>query len=181
MKRLQALHIVLLLLGFTLQGWSQDKPPVEKKHHGSWFVSRLSDQDVILTISTIEWGIPDRWSFTSRYIHMFERDRDHKKWLNDLTITLSPGISGGRFGVGYQCIAGFKSMPDFGLLSEARMVLLRTWGNPLSVEADRTLIGAELRTSLSGMLNVSFGHYWPISTPAGSRKPFWGFHVGVGI
>jgi hypothetical protein len=181
MKLLQAPYIVLLLLGFTLQVWSQDKPPVEKKRHGSWLVMRPSDQDVILTISSIEWGVPDRWSFTSRYIHMFDKERDHKTWLNSLTFTISPGISGGRFGIGYQGVYSPKSMQDMAILNEARVVLLRTWGNPLAVEADKTLIGAEIRTSLSGMLNVGVGCYRPISAAAGSRNFLWGFHVGVGM
>lgn len=181
MKRLMAPYIVLLLLKFALPVQCQDKPAADNKRHGSWLVVRPSDQDVILAISSIEWGIPDRWSFTSRYIHMFDKDRDHKTWLNNLTITLSPGISGGRFGVGYQGIFSPRSMPDMGLFSEARVVLLRTWGNPLATEADQTLIGAEIRSSLSGMLNVSAGYYRPITAFSGSRNSFWGFHVGIGL
>ena len=63
---------------------------------------------------------------------------------------------------------------------EARVVLLRTWGNPLATVADRTFVGAEVRTSLTGVVNVGTGYYWPVSGDDGDRGGFWGFHVGVG-
>jgi hypothetical protein len=45
-------------------------------------------------------------------------------------------------------------MPDFGVFSEARVVLLRTWGNPLSTDTDLTFVGAEIRTAVSFLLNL---------------------------
>ena len=59
-----------------------------------------TDHDALLPITSIEWGAPDRWSFTSRYIHMFQSDRDHKRVLHSFTATVGPGQAGGRIGVG---------------------------------------------------------------------------------
>ncbi len=175
--------LVFLLLLFTPQVWSQESEQTEKqeKSQNSRLMFKLSDQDVILPITSIEWGTPDRWSVTSRYVHMFEKDRDNKTWLNNLSITLSPGISGGRFAIGYQGIFSPKSRPDFGIFSEARLVLLRTWGNPLSTETNRTFIGAEIRSSLSFLINIGIGYFTQISTSNGSRERFYGLHIGIGI
>jgi hypothetical protein len=179
------LGAALLLLALALPARSQEaRPPApHKKPHGSWLLSRPSDQDVILYISSAQWGTPDRWSFTSLYAHMFEKqeDRNTRLWLNSLTITLSPGTAGGRFGVGYGGIFTPKHGADLAILSGARVVLLRTWGNPLATGADRTFVGTEIGGSLSFLINLGAGHYWQISATDGRRESFWGFHVGVGI
>ena len=141
----------------------------------------LSDQDVILPISSIEWGIPDRWSITTRYTHMFEKDRDGKPWLNNLCITISPGISGGRIAIGYLGIFSPTSIPDLTILSEARLALLRTWGNPHSIDADLTFAGVEIRSSLRGIINLGIGYYIQISFSNGDQEQFFGFHAGIGI
>lgn len=144
------------------------------------------DQDVVLTVSSVEWGAPDRWSFTTRYVHMFERkaERDTKPWLNNLSVTLAPGTAGGRLGIGYQGIySPKKSKPesDFSLLGEARAVLLRTWGQPLVAGADRTFVGGEVRASLVGAVNVGVGYYRRVSGTTAGRDSFWGYHVGIGM
>ena len=159
----------------SVQTTKQEKAPRK------WLMHQLSDQDVFLPISSIEWGTPDRWSITSRYIHMFEKDRDNRTWLNNISITLSPGIAGGRFAIGYQGILTPASMPDFGLFSEARIVLLRTWGNPLSTIANLTFVGVETRSSLSGMINFGIGYFTQISGPDNDRQQFYGFQIGIGI
>jgi hypothetical protein len=136
------------------------------------------EHDIVLSVSSIEWGAPDRWSFTSRYVHMFDPKavRDHKLWLHNLTVTAIPGTSGGRLGIGYQNV-----FSRLALLSEARVVLLRTWGRPLVTGLDRTFVGAEVRTSLTGVVNVGTGYYQPVSGDDGDRDGFWGFHVGIGV
>ena len=96
-------------------------------------------------------------------------------------ISLSPGLSGGRLGVGYIGIYSPASMKGFALISELRGVLLRTWGNPLSTSADVTFAGAEVKICLSWLLNVSAGYYSPISDSNKNIKSFWGFHFGIGI
>ena len=176
---LKVSYVVSLLLLFAHPVWSQDSLQTANPKKSSPF--QLSDQDVILPITSIEWGTPDRWSITSRYVHMFEKDRDNKTWLNNLSITLSPGTTGGRFAIGYQGIYTPKSMGDYAILSEVRAVLLRTWGNPLATLPNRTFVGAEIRTSLSFLFNVGIGYYKQISNLNDDRKDFYGFHVGVGI
>ncbi len=176
---LKVSYVVSLLLLFAHPVWSQDSLQTANPKKSSPF--QLSDQDVILPITSIEWGTPDRWSITSRYVHMFEKDRDNKTWLNNLSITLSPGTTGGRFAIGYQGIYTPKSMGDYAILSEVRAVLLRTWGNPLSTLPNRTFVGVEIRTSLSFLFNVGIGYYKQISNLNDDRKDFYGFHVGVGI
>jgi hypothetical protein len=145
-----------------------------------------SDQDVVLAVSSIEWGAPDRWSFTTRYVHMFDRkaERDAKSWLSNLSVTLSPGTAGGRFGLGYQAIyTPNKSKPgsDFAFLGEARAVLLRTWGQPLVTAADGTFAGGEVRISLQGGVVVGVGHYRRVSCTTAGRGSVWGLHVGIGM
>ena len=181
--RLIVPYAFVLIFLFAHPVWSQESEETEKpkKSGGGRGMLQLSDQDVILPITSIEWGTPDRWSITSRYVHMFQKDRDNKTWLHNLSITLSPGISGGRFGIGYQGIFSPRSIPDFGVFSEARVVLLRTWGNPLSTVTNRTFIGAEIRGSLSFLFNIGIGYYKQISAPNSDRDQFYGFHVGVGI
>jgi hypothetical protein len=144
------------------------------------------DQDVVLTVSSIEWGAPDRWSFTARYLHMFDRkaERDAKPWLNNLAVTLSPGTAGGRLGIGYQGVyTPDKPTPgsDFALLIEARAVLLRTWGRPLSARAGCTFAGGEVRISLQGGVVVGVGYYRQASDTVDDRDSFWGYHVGIGM
>lgn len=177
------MYSVFLLFLFAHLVWSQESEQTEKqkKTRNSRGMLFLSDQDVILPITSIEWGSPDRWSITSRYVHMFQTDRDNKTWLHNLSISLSPGITGGRLGIGYQGIYSPKSMQDFAIFSEARLVLLRTWGNPLSITTKNTFIGAEIRTSISFLLNVGIGYYKQITNQNGNHKDFYGFHVGVGI
>ena len=168
--------IVLLIFTVSHFAWSQENqdPAPRTGPKSSWFVLWPSDQDVIILTTSIEWGIPDRWSFTTRYVHMFDVDRDHKDWLNNLTATLSPGIVGLRLGFGYQAII----MSTF---HEFRAVLLRTWGNPLQALSYQTYSGAEYRFGLFGLINLGIGYYAPISDAASGTSSFWGFHCGVGI
>ena len=182
-RRLIVQYALVLIFLFVHPVWSQESEQTEKqkKSGGGRGMLKLSDQDVIVPITSIEWGTPDRWSITSRYVHMFQKDRNNKTWLHNLSISLSPGIAGGRLGIGYQGIFSPRSMQDFGVFSEARIVLLRTWGNPLTTTANRTFVGAEIRGSLSFLFNLGIGYYTQISESNGHREDFYGFHVGVGI
>lgn len=172
-----------LLLLFTSPVWSQEseQATTKKKSNNSWLRLRLSEQDLILTVSSIEWGTPDRWSFTSRYIHRLGKNRKDKEWFHSLCVTLSPGISGGRLAVGYQNLYDPQSSTDFGIFSEARIVILRTWGNPLSTSPNRTFMGGELRISLSFLFNLGIGYFTQISATSGSKEDFLSFHVGIGV
>lgn len=175
---------VLLLFGLAGPAWSQEAGRATRG--GSWFVTNLSDQDVIVAVTSVQWGAPDRWSFTSRYIHMFNKDRDYRRVLHNFSVTLSPGTAGGRLGAGYENIFNTKQhrpgqRGGVTLLSEARVVCLRTWGHPLSTDANRNFVGGEVRTSLAGVVNVGVGYYAPISAADGRPTAFWGLHAGVGM
>ena len=172
---------VLFLFTQTVQSQDSARTANQNKSRNHRLMLSLSDQDIFLPISSLEWGIPDRWSFTSRYIHMFNKDRNDKTWLNNLCITLSPGTAGGRLAIGYQGIFSPKSMPDFAVFGEARLVLLRTWAKPLSTATHCTFIGAEIRSSLSALVNLGVGYFTQISNSAGRRKSFYGLHIGLGI
>jgi hypothetical protein len=172
--------VTLLILLFSNTIFSQEKSE-PKKEPNKGFVFRLSEQDVILPITSVEWGHPDRWSFTSRYIHSFEKERKRRLWQNSIGVSLSPGLSGGRIGVGYLGIYSPASLREFALFSELRGVFLRTWGNPLSTSTNTSFVGAELKICLSWLLNISVGYYSPITNAPEKIEPFWGFHAGVGI
>jgi len=172
----------LLLLGATSSARSQEEGSApERKSGGSALAVELSPDDVLLPVTSIEWGVPDRWSFTARYLHMFGEDRDNKSFLNNFTLSLSPGTAGGRLGIGWQAIFGLKGRPDVAFFTEARAVLLRTWGNPLETEPNRTFAGAELRGAIVFILNLGVGYYRQISSHQGPADSFWGYHIGIGI
>jgi len=82
--------VAMFFILFASPLWSQDSlQTTKKKSKDKRLMFQLSDQDIILPITSIEWGTPDRWSVTSRYVHWFEKDRGNKTWLSGLTITLS--------------------------------------------------------------------------------------------
>ncbi len=151
---------------------------------GSWFVARPSEDDVLLSVSSLEWGNPDRWSFTSRYVHLYGTldERNRGPWVRSITVTLSPGTDGGRLGLGYWGVftprkgARGSGIP---IMGEARVVILRTWSDPLGTTAGRTFVGPEKRGSFLALVNVGAGYYRRIS--AGSRGTLAAIHVGVGI
>ncbi len=182
--------VALLGVSQTLQGQDAGGISASKKDRNPLRMLFFpTPNDALLPITSLEWGVPDRVSFTSRYVHMFQKDRDHKANLHNFTLTVSPGSAGGRIGVGYENVHDTgKSSRDPGgrknpiaLLSEGRVVLLRTWGDPLHVAAHQRFVGGELRTSLAGLVNVSVGYYSARSPRAGERKSFWGVHAGFGI
>jgi hypothetical protein len=167
-------------LSVLCQAADNAEEPPEDDPGGIQLFIRLSRKDVFLYLSALEWGTPDNWSFTSRYLHLFNNDAENQSWLHHLTITLSPGTSGGRLGLGYQGIFVPQSLPDMAILSEARLVLMRTWGEPYGTVADRTFTGFELRTSFFGIL-LGLGYYIPLPAGAENQDAIWGFHVGLGI
>jgi len=173
MKR--TMLFLMLLCAITIFGEESKEKP---KNRGFF---RITEQDIILPIVSIEWGNPDRLSFTSRYIHDFHKEKKRITWRNNAGIFLSPGLSGGRLGVSYLGIYSPSSpkLRDFALFTELRGVLLRTWGNPLSTSSNTTFAGAEMKICISFLLNISAGYYSPITNE--DIKSFWGFHIGVGI
>lgn len=96
-----------ILAGLALPAWSQEEAPAaEQQNRPVRLMWRLGPKDMLLPVTSIEWGVPDRWSITSRYVHIFDKTR------NTFTISLSPGTDGGRFGMGYQHIFFPKGRTD---------------------------------------------------------------------
>ena len=179
----RAIVLICLLAAHIQPLWARIVPLDEKeeKPRSNKLLWRLSNRDMILPITSIEWGTPDRWSFTSRYIHELYDTREGDVWKDWIHVSLSPGTAGGRLSLGY---GGVYSPPDsheFGILTDARMVVLRTWGNPLSTASDLTFAGLEIRAAIGAILNLGVGYYDQISSSDGKRDSFYGFHVGVGI
>jgi len=178
----------LLLLALTTPAWSQQSPHAPRRKSGLSRIFFPTDQDVLMPVMSVEWGVPDRWSVTSRYIHMFQKNRDHKPTLHNMTVSVAPGTAGTRVGLGYENIHGFGNARTASgasggivLLSEARVVMLRTWGSPLHAAAHQRFIGGELRTSLTGVVNIGVGYYKARSPAPGDTRALWGVHVGVGL
>jgi len=142
-------------------------------------MKRIGERDVLLPITSIEWGVPDRWSFTARYIHQMNEDPGALV-KHGVGISASPGTAGGRLAAGSYVliVPGGK---EFGFLIECRVVVLRTWGSPLETEADRTLAGVELRGSLMPLCNIGIGWYTQVSPSGGSSDPIVGVHFGLGL
>ena len=135
-----------------------------------------------LLLSSIEWGTPDRFSFTSRYVHKFEKEKEKITWHNNLSVSLSPGISGGRLGVGYIGIYSPEVYRgEVAIIGELKTVLLRTWGNPLSTLPNNTFAGAEFSISFMWLCKLSVGYYTPVFDSQNITEAFYGFHIGVGI
>ncbi|MBT3317036.1 hypothetical protein HN388_03565 [bacterium] len=175
--------VIFLLLLIVNPVWSQDAGHNAKQQetNKTWLFIKLSEKDIILPVSAVGWGIPDRWYFTSRYHHEFnEIQNDNIKWRNNLCVTASPGTAGGRLGIGYNGFLTFESKPDFAFFTDARAVLLRTWGNPISTDPNHTFIGAEFRVS-TVLINIDIGYYKHISDSNVDLDDFIGFHVGFGI
>jgi hypothetical protein len=174
--------VIFLLLLIANPVWSQDagQNANEQETKKLRLVFELSEKDFIFPVTSIEWGAPDRWSFTSRYFHMFGKARHVSGWRHILGATLSPGTDGGRLGAGYSGFLTLESKPDFTFITEARVVLLRTWGNPLFTDPNHTFVGAELRVSIV-LINLGAGYYKHISDSNVDLDDFIGFHVGFGI
>jgi hypothetical protein len=182
-NKINTVFIILFITLFAFQALGQNTDQSDPKQNPSNKKSmfRLSERDIILPITSIEWGIPDRWSITSRYIRELDEKKDKRTWYNSFSLSISPGISGGRIGFGYLGLFDPRSMSDFGIFAEARIVFLRTWWNPLSTSSNRTFWGGELRVALSFLLNLGIGYYKQISDSDDPKDDFGGFHIGVGI
>ena len=179
-RSLQCSITALLTFTIATPAGSQEVAKAWQGGHGR-FLWALSEDDTVMPVTSVEWGSPDRLSLTSRYVHLFTKDRNArplKPWIHGASVTLSPGTGGGRFGVGYQGVWRIGKVP---ILPEARLVLLRTWGNPLQTGPNRTFAGAEVRCSLVGVANAGAGWYRRISGLDGRGESFWGFHVGLGM
>ena len=166
---------------YTMQAWSQETVDAGNERESTLLLVRLGKRDIILPLSSIEWGTPDGWSITSRYIHSFGEDTDQKTWLHNLTMTLSPGSGGGRFGFGYQLVFVPPPLPETAVFGEARLVLLRTWGEPLDFPVNQTFAGVEFRLSPVAMINGGVGYYRQLANPTDTSASFWGFHIGIGF
>lgn len=142
---------------------------------------RLSNQDVLLPISSAEWGLPDRWSFTMRYVHEYDISRKPMARRDNFTITCSPGTAGVRVGLGYQAIFNQLSGQSFLTFLEARAVAMRTWGHPYSAPTNSSFLGGEIRCAFFIIFNLGVGYYVPVRSSSSNDEPLFGFHIGLGI
>ena len=180
MKIRAFLIILILLMTAFLSGQEEQKTEEKKKPKQQFF--KVTERDVILPITSIEWGEPDRWSFTARYIHMFGDTKNKEVWKNNVGISVSPGWSGGRAGIDYIGIYSPENMSgEFALFTQFRGVVLRTWGNPLVATPDQTYAGAELKICITWLLDLGVGYYYPLTDSGEKTEPFYGFHFGIGI
>jgi hypothetical protein len=173
--------IVLLSLCLMEPAAGQDAQGDESSKEKKRSFCRLSPSDLILPITSIEFGVPDRWSMTARYIHQFDPCPGHIPRRDNFCVTLSPGLSGGRLGLGYEAIFTWEDEHDLAVFFEARAVLLRTWGNPLVALPDENYIGVEVRGAYIFLCNIGVGWYKQISSFDGEADTFVGVHLGVGI
>ena len=176
------LAFVMCIIGISVPALCQEAALKQsEEHHGSVLAAKLGPDDVILPVTAVEWGTPDRWSLTARYILMFTRDRDHRSRIDSVTAALIPGTDGARLTAGYQGIFKVFGMKDAALFVEPRAVLLRTWGHPLRTKPDRTFAGAEMNLSTGFFGGLGAGWYRQISSHEGRPDSFWGIHIGFGI
>jgi hypothetical protein len=175
--------IVSLFLWLTLTTLlsAQTTPDSDEKAPSPGLSFRLSNQDVLLPITSIEWGLPDRWSFTTRYVHEFDISRKPMARRDNFTIICSPATAGMRFGMGYQAIFNQLSGQSFLTFFEARAVALYSWGTPYSAPTHVTFLGGELRCVFFIVFNVGIGYYVPASSSSSNDDALWGFHIGLGI
>jgi hypothetical protein len=85
MKLLKVIFVFyfLFLITHEVSGQNLLQDKTQKNFSSPRLSFLLSDHDIILPITSIEWGIPDRWSLTSRYIHSFgERKKRHGIIIN---------------------------------------------------------------------------------------------------
>ena len=63
---------------YALPALSQDslQTTIQKKSKNNRLSIPLSEQDIMLPVTSIEFGSPDRWSFTSRFIHSCHIERN---------------------------------------------------------------------------------------------------------
>jgi len=152
---LQAAAVIGLLLPVQPTR-AQDIPDPGTDPSSEPMMARVGSRLVLLPITSLEWGVPDRWSFTSRGVLELNQARDGAMFHHNLSLSLSPGTAGGRLSLGYLMLVDFPDR-DLAFFFEPRAVLLRTWGHPLKAEPDRTLTGFEFRASLGGVFNVGVG------------------------
>ena len=177
MRRRLALAILPALLAGGVPAAAQGSP------QGFWksLAASPTPQDVLLVLSSLEWGVPDRLSFTSRYIHMFDPAGEKLTHRNNFVASFSPGVDGVRAGLGWGGITYVGGAKGPGIMSEVRTVLLRTWDRPLIADPRTTYLGAEARISVTAVVSVTGGWYRRVTAAPGRPDHFWGLHVGVGM
>jgi hypothetical protein len=137
----------------------------------------VGDDSWVLPLASIQWGQPERWAFTSRYVHrLTDLAAGH---LLFTSAAVSPGAAGGRLSLGLLGIVSSPDLPD--LRWETSATLLRTWGHPLDAVANTTYTGLEVVGGLLPFPSLTVGRYWPVPAPRRAAPPVWGFRVGIGV
>jgi hypothetical protein len=180
-RMLRVLAVSGLLLLLAIPAASQEASCPSENSEQRRLMKRLGPRDVLLPITSIEWGTPDRWSFTSRYVHGFYDSRERLPRRDNISVVLSPGTAGGRLGVGYYGLFELEGKRELIVILESRAVLLRTWGNPLETEADRTFAGIELRGGIGPVCNIGVAWYRQVSSSESAGDSIVGVHIGIGM
>ncbi len=165
---------ILLLFPGSLAGQRGDADSAGPRLRLAW---RLSERATLLPITTVQWGAPERWSFTGRLVYGLTsvQHGQHLSW----SLGVSPGTGGARVHTGILGIHTSRSHRAPAIRWGASAAVLRTWAHPLGAAAYRTYGGMELSGGLPPLLLLGIGRYWPMG--AGDAKPFWGVRIGIGI
>jgi hypothetical protein len=95
---------------------------------------------------------------------------------NGALFQVEPGIGGGALHVGWVPAAGVTSGLAFAGVA-LKGTLLRTWGSPAGVEADRTFAGASIHAAW--IVKLSVGVLAPIDGRGGGAVVTWGIGLGL--
>lgn len=131
----------------------------------------IGENGSIVLLTAVEYGAPDKLSFTSAYAHDIPALRSGD-YVTSFRISVAPAVAGIRLKAGLGAYS--HSGPGF----HGDLVVMRTWGNPLKVAPDQTWVGAELRATALASLGV--GYYQRVQGNRG-RDSLFAVHFGVGF
>ncbi|OGF68237.1 MAG: hypothetical protein A2Y62_16065 [Candidatus Fischerbacteria bacterium RBG_13_37_8] len=133
----------------------------------------MTDNDIISPIASVEYGRPDRLSFSTQFLHLFPTINTENITQFYVAASISPGIGGIRFKTGIAYV--FR---DAGWV-HVDAVYLHTWWLSSVASSNRNYLGIEARVAI--ILTFGIGYYWRIGETTDSPSRFFGYHVGYGF
>jgi hypothetical protein len=181
---MHAALVLATILGLGVPAAAQDAqtPSAGEKLHRrfNWLGGQLTDRDLVLWLAGVEFGVPAGPAFNSRYFHRWGEDRGGRNpagaWRY-FTVSLSPGINGGRIGLGFGALNLGKPLVG----AELRAAMIRTWRNPISTEPNLTFAGPEARVLLFDAVSAGIGYYWQVSPGRSPGDRLLGGQIGLGF